>query len=347
MKFIQKIIIVLFLFTFSLEVNAISDSLKIKNLEFRMEQLNNSLEEVRRDELTYQIEKDLIRETYSSNYERTNTVISIVLVVLGILGFLGFKGISTTKKEYEIELNKLRKIEAEFNLKAKSFDDVTTKFNTEIKEITRINEEQNNKIKFLELKEKVSKLIEENRFTTALEYVNAGLEINSEDITLHNSKSCILIRLNQLNEALTSLEIAMKIDENDNTTIVNIVECLHFLNEIDRANEIIQLHKKVIENKAEGGLVHLLKLLDLYHNYSSSEMKGFIRELVNIHDMDSKKNRLRGWQLDEAIYFATYQPETVQRMVLLNSLWYFKGDITGAELFNRINIIVKNDTEEI
>ena len=74
--------------------NCIQD---IRVTEFRLKRQENN-------EQNYKLEKDLLKETYSNNYERINIVITIILGVIGILGYLGIRDISSIKKEYEKEL---------------------------------------------------------------------------------------------------------------------------------------------------------------------------------------------------------------------------------------------------
>jgi hypothetical protein len=51
--------------------------------------LERSVKEVRRDQLNYKIERDLLKETNSSNIQTINIVIAIVLSIFSVLGFLG------------------------------------------------------------------------------------------------------------------------------------------------------------------------------------------------------------------------------------------------------------------
>ena len=65
--------------------------------------LEDQFKEIRRDELNYQIEKDLLKETYSSNLQTLNLVLTIVLGLFSIIGFLGIRDIHP--KLFGMELN--------------------------------------------------------------------------------------------------------------------------------------------------------------------------------------------------------------------------------------------------
>ena len=84
------------LFFVCLTNNVFADTLtinrKLEDLEFRLKRIEGN-------EQNYKLEKDLLKETYSNNYERINFFITIALGLIGILGFLGIRDISSIKKE--------------------------------------------------------------------------------------------------------------------------------------------------------------------------------------------------------------------------------------------------------
>ena len=75
-----------------------NDSAEIAINKRAIEFLQNDIKEVRRDQLNYQIEKNLLKEAYSSNYTTIQIIISIILGIFAILGYLGIKSITSLKK---------------------------------------------------------------------------------------------------------------------------------------------------------------------------------------------------------------------------------------------------------
>src|SRR5688572_24563921 len=65
-------------------------------LPAELARLKEQLSEVRRDQLTYQIERDLLKEAYSSNLETVNLAITLGLALLAVLGFAGVRSIGAT-----------------------------------------------------------------------------------------------------------------------------------------------------------------------------------------------------------------------------------------------------------
>lgn len=111
--------------------------------------LESNLKSVEKNQLNYKIEKDLLKETYSNNFERVNTVITIILGIVGLFGFFGIRDIGSIKKQYLTELEKLKTLQNDFTLKAAEFENEKVKFDSEINKIVLENQQQNSKIKLL------------------------------------------------------------------------------------------------------------------------------------------------------------------------------------------------------
>src|SRR5437764_14025284 len=61
----------------------------------QLRRLADAVTEVRRDQLNYQIERDLLKETYGSNLQTINLVLTIVLGAFAVIGYLGVRSIGT------------------------------------------------------------------------------------------------------------------------------------------------------------------------------------------------------------------------------------------------------------
>lgn len=314
------------------------DSADKENLLFKIEQLENQVKEIRRDELNYQIEKDLLKESYTNNYSSISLIITIVLGFIGIFGYLGIRDISSIKKEYEKELSALRQIQGEFNSKVSQLDIEKKKFDDEIKSIIKENEEQSRKIKFIELKEKIHTLLKENNLLSALEFANAALDISPNDALVLNQKGRILCRLNKVNDALQVYEKSLAENPNDNSTKLNTAECLYFAKEVEKAKKMIAENKSLFESKDNGGLLLLFEIFDLFYAGNKEELIKKAKGLADETDLKSMKKRMDGWDLKEALYFAIYQSDTELKEILKNLLWFLDGQITGETLYQRLKI---------
>jgi tetratricopeptide (TPR) repeat protein len=330
MKYFFTILMFLFFVNYS-NADTIVINRKLQNLE-------NDIKRIEANQINYKVEKDLLKETYSNNYEKINFFITFVLGLVGIFGFLGLKDISSIKKEYEAELHKLRLIQGEFDLKSKSFDTDKKKFEEELKSIITENEEQSRKIKFIELKEKVKTLIKDNSIATALEFVNVALSIEENDKSLLNQKGMILCRLNQIPEAVAVFKKAHLGNPEDELTLANFVECLFFAKQIEEAKKIISNYKNLFEKKEDGKLLELFNVIDFYVLNKKEELLAVVKGSVNINDLKGKYKYFEHWDLHEAIHFIHFEPESELKKIVKNLFWFYDAQINGESLLKRLDI---------
>ena len=60
-----------------------------------LNRLNDALAEVRRDQLNYKIERDLLKNAYTSSFQTINLVLTMILGAFAVLGYLGLRGLGT------------------------------------------------------------------------------------------------------------------------------------------------------------------------------------------------------------------------------------------------------------
>lgn len=305
--------------------------LRVKNLEY-------SIYQIQRDQINYKIEKDLLKETYSRNYETINLLITLILGVIGAFAFLGIRDISSIKREYNKELEELRETKKDFEIKSKELEKDKGKFENEIKKIIETNENQNNKIKVLELKEKISKLIEDNKIYEALEYITVALGISPEDSHIYTCQGMVYTRLNQIDKAQNAFEKAVSIDVNNKSWIANLIEFYCLSNNFKKADELINNHKAVYDAKSSTGLGLIKDIFELYYKGDEKGLRDYIIKLIDKNDMESQMQRTKEWKLTEAKFVAVYQPDSPLKTKLQNVIWYLDGQINGNTLINRLGL---------
>lgn len=219
MKF--KILIILtFIITSIFSQNKFKDSI---NNERRLDDIEHIIKRIDNNQLNYKIEKDLLKETYSNNYENINLIVTLILAVMGILGYLGLKDIGGVKKEYMSELSSLKTLKSKFEIKTKELDERKKEFDLEIKSMIEENNKQNQRIKFIELKDKAESYLREDNITSALEFINAALEINPKDVSVIIYKARVLSRLNNFSESIAYYKEAIILKPNDHAPILNLM----------------------------------------------------------------------------------------------------------------------------
>ncbi|CAM3465717.1 type IV pilus biogenesis/stability protein PilW [Aquirufa ecclesiirivi] len=315
--------------------SSIADSTSITR---RFDDIERTVKQIDANQLNYRIEKDLLKETYSNNYEKISLFITLFLGVVGIFGYLGLRDITSIKKEYEKELSNLRQIQSQFNIKSQEFDVEKKKFDEELKSIIKENEEQSRKIKFIELKDKVRSLLNDNQLTPALEFANAALLITNNDVDLLNQKGRILCRLNQIKEAVNAYQIARKTNPTDSGTILNTAECLYFAKDTEGASKLISEHKGLFESTDNGMLLELFNIIELYFKSEKDPLIQLAESYVTFENLKLTGKRMSGWDLTEAIYFIHHQPDSELKTIIQNIIKYWNGQITGENLLTELKI---------
>ena len=312
-----------------------------KKIEILTNEINNAksrTEEIRNGQINYSIEKEVLKETYSANLERLNIMITLGLGIAGLLTFFGIKDVNSIKKDFKMELDAMKALKAEFEVKSQNFDTEKTRFDSEIKKIINQNEEQNQKIKVLELKEKLKKLMDENQNTSAYEYCTVALELSPNDLSLLTNKAILLCRLDNFGEAASIFETVYNTDKSASNA-GNYVESLYFINQVEKARDIMAAHYEYFHEKQ----IHTLKLFEVIEKYFSLDEAGFksyASTLLNFKEPEILKKHIPTWQLNEAIHFIHYQPPSNKKTLCQNILWYFDGSVTAKVVSERNGIVI-------
>lgn len=308
------------------------------DIEYRLYDLEHKVKIIDSNQLNYKIEKDLLKETFSNNYQTINVLITLILGIIAILGYLGIRDIGKIKDKYESELTELKKIKAQFDMKADKIDSHSTKIDEELKSIIKENQKQSNQIKFIEIKEKIQSFFNEGKNTAALEYTNAALTISSTDSYCLNKKGTILVRLNQLPDAITVFEKSIEANPDDNTSKFNYAEALYFSGLIGEAKSFIEASPKIFENKEEGGLLEFFKVIELYHESDLEGLKNIAADYVQYDNMNNKNIRLGSWQMKDALYFSHYLEDNDLKTAFRDIVFFLDGQITGKDLLTRFEL---------
>jgi tetratricopeptide (TPR) repeat protein len=324
------------------------DSLAIKNLESTTEQIQNQLKEVRRDQLNYQLEKDLLKETYSNNYERINLFLTVILGIFGLFSFLGIRDLNSIKKEYREELDKLKDLQLDVDFKSKDFEESKKKYDKEIMEIIKQNEEQSNKLKLIEIKEKIETLYSQKSYERALEYCIVALELSPDDVVFLMRKALIYTKTKRYKEIAPIYHRVIELDPTNSSAIVNLAELYLFQKNEKLSDELVAKHPEMFNKNADGDVLKFFDLIKLFNNGNSQELEKIIVEKIDQKDLLNKKKRMDSWDVSDALTYVHSEPESPQRKLFLNYLWYLDGQLNAQEALERIGVKVEpeNNTKK-
>ena len=91
---IKKIITSVFLLFISFVAEASVKDVTVitsSDVENRLYDLEHKVKIIDNNQLNYKIEKDLLKDTYSNNYETISIVIAIFAAIFGVMAYVGFR----------------------------------------------------------------------------------------------------------------------------------------------------------------------------------------------------------------------------------------------------------------
>ncbi|WP_394747664.1 tetratricopeptide repeat protein [Spongiimicrobium salis] len=254
---------------FTIHLNAQLDSVSLKKLQSEQVDLENKISQIRQNQLNYKIEKDLLKETYTTNYERIQSIITLILGVFTVLGFLGIRSIWNLKKNYETELNEIRTLKAMFENDHEILIDKLDKLDLKIKAIDSINEKQDIALKILDLRERIESLIKSRQYIKALEYITVGLEINPERIGFKQSKAFVLFRLQKYREAIKLHQEILKIEPKNDDSLFDLAELLLIVKDDQEFEQLRNTYKDELDLNPENPKT---VFFDAFYNFNKQNV---------------------------------------------------------------------------
>ncbi|WP_022952479.1 tetratricopeptide repeat protein [Leucothrix mucor] len=330
MEKIINLVIVLVIFSGVAFGNQIDSQTKgVDDILEKVSTLEQQLSEVRRDQLNYSIEKNLLKEAYGSNIQTINLMITVVLATFTVFAFFGIKSIGNIREDFRDELRQLREVRGQSEERLKEIEFQQKRAKEELEKISISNATQDTRLRVLELIEKVSSYIQRNFHHQALEYIEIGLDMDSDNTALLEQKELCLLKLKRFPEALSVLEKILKLDPENDRAALNLCELSLFTGHHDRYLELRNKLKDVISRKEY--LAWFFDAVELYQTNKDKELVGHIRELIDsITDENLKQI---DWGFEEAQHFIVDDNNRDVTSSLLRTLKVLKGKMPASEVF--------------
>ncbi|MEO8589209.1 MAG: hypothetical protein ABI432_07575, partial [Flavobacteriales bacterium] len=312
---------------------------RVKNLEAESAVQQSRIDHLESSGDNYRIEKDLLKETYSNNYERINLFITAILGLFGILGFLGIKDINSIKKDYRAELASLRTLQDEFRAKTLDLESQKKIFSDEIAKLIDENKLQNRRIQLVELKAKAQEALAKND-PSGLDFANLGLGIDENEPQLLSIKGCYLTRSNNLAAALACFnQIMIKHPGTNNAQNIgffNALECLYFMGRIDEAKVLIRENQSAYDIVLGNGIKSILSVFEIYHNTSREGLTKEIRESLLLKQNPELSFKRLDWSLTEAHAVVEKYANGPSQQLLQRFLWCCDGRMSAKEMLDQL-----------
>jgi tetratricopeptide (TPR) repeat protein len=283
---IQFTLVLFFLTTLLFSQN---DSIQMVNLENKVSFLESKIEQTEANQLNYRIEKDLLKETYSNNYSRIQTIITIVLGLISILGFLGINSIINTKKEYENELKEFSGLKIKFESDYNNLKNYQESFDKQINEINSLNQEQDKKLKILDVKEKANINISNGNYLQALEYITIGLELEPKYNNLRHLKALTYFRMQQYEDAIKVNKSILDDEPKNSSSLYDLSELLLITERNDEFIELRENYKTELNVNYDNPRSVYLQALYLYNLDKTKKIIEITDEFVANLEENSRK----------------------------------------------------------
>ena len=311
------------------------DNKDIVSILNRLDRIETNLVETRRDQLNYRIEKDLLKETFSSNYQTINIVLTIVLALFTVVGLLGIRDIGAIKKEYALELEKMNGLRKDFEIKVSKIGEEQEKVKTDYLEIIKTNEEQSRRIQVLELQEKISSLINTKNYQRALEYAILGLDLDPHNLILLYQKALVQGKLNDFEGAIITSTQALKEDPNDKVTITNLLEFYLLTKRIQDYDELYSKNRSWVDQKHDSILTMYFDLLKSFQLGLEKDVDKQVREFLQ--KLPNEQKSYIAWVFEEVRMMLQVQPSSKAKTHLTTFINFISGSITKEQALKNID----------
>jgi len=275
----------------------------LSRAEFRqqIERIEDSLKETRRDQLNYTIEKNLLKEAYASNIETINIVLAVVLGGFSLIGYLGIRDIGALKKDYQTELQALTNVR-------EKFESDVAKIAEEQRAIESINDEQDKRLKILEIQEKVRSLMEQKAFSRALEYISVGLDLDERNIFFFGTKGICLFRLRQYNDAITVYKHWLELEPEAVIPAANLLELYLIVRQFDMAEELEKKFMPAIVEAFGDGFIYFQRSMK-----ALLSGRGSVKKILDEYEekYGGEVNINRRWDYSDALFVINNIKESV------------------------------------
>ena len=343
MKYIIHALIACIFLTVSLCSLAVSErkadvNSEIKQLHVELKNVRHDVEILRRDQINYKIEKDLLKEAYSSNIQTINLVITIVLGVLGVLGYLGIRSVKEIQTDYSVELEKLKTLKTQLESEIESVRSKQKEVEGQVGDLAKTNEEQDRRLKVMELIEKISQLIVSKQWGWALKYVDIALGLDAENTLLLSQKASCHGNQGELMAAIETVKKLLALEPENSSEAMNLLEFLALTNQRTEFEEIYSRYKVAADGAHDGSLIVYLEALLRTMGGDLAAAKEMLQKFVNDQGAEAK-NHLVSWSFNEARTITSKIPAGEQRAIADAMISLFEGKTPPAEFLKVLNAV--------
>lgn len=311
------------------ETETLSDfSRKVEDLGHSIQRNSDDIALIRRDEINYQIERDLLKETYSSKIASTGLIISAVSMAVGLifalLGYLGLKSIGKVKDDYTDELQNVRELRVNLEIEIESLRKKQEKTERQVESLREIQEA---KIRLLEITEKAGSVMNARNYDWALELIKVGLEINAEYSPLVRLFAICNTKLQRYPEAISAYKKLLLLDPGNTNDMLNYAELLVLSKDFEDYEEFCNGCKNIIDETFNGALSIFLNTIVALQKGDLAGAKNAMKPILDSCP-DGLSQKMPGWNFDDTVIEISKMPPGELRDYANKVLGFFSGAIS-------------------
>jgi tetratricopeptide (TPR) repeat protein len=285
----------------------------------QIKRLDDDVKEIRRDQLNYKIERDLLKEAYATNLKTVDVLITVALGVItivgGVLGFLGVRNISLVRKEYNEDLEALRKLKAKFE---EDLEQIKIKQTETKDQFTTLG----NRIHVLELQEKASQFIDAKNYPRPLSYAEVGLTVLPDDPIFLTQKGLCHFKLRDYPLAIQAYELLSKTTNPDFASLAELYLIGHRLDDFDKLSATTPFFYKDPTIDAE--FRNYIAALRAFINKDTKTLQRTIEEYVAL-GASGQSRRVGTWDFEDIRHAIQQYPDTSDKTLFLRYISVLTG----------------------
>ncbi len=311
-----------------------AESARQVDIESDVAKIRDQLTEVRRDQLNYQIERDLLKETYSSNLQTLNLVLALILGAFAALGYLGLRNLGGLRTEFQADLDKFRTAKSELEQQLRVLVQAQTQATSQVEQLRKENEDQDRRLKGLEVREKATDLMSRSNFALALDYLNVGLQVTPNDSVMISHRFRCLLKLGRVTEAIAAGESILEAQPGDRTPILDLAELYLMAARFEDYERLIATYRDVFTQRSPW-MFWYFELLRLLMVKDVPAMKTHLAKLQASASPD-KAGKLLDWGFKEVRAMAAGWSDLAAKGLFLLGVEFLAGEIDGKVFAERL-----------
>jgi tetratricopeptide (TPR) repeat protein len=300
------------------------------DVQREINRLNDALTEVRRDQLNYKIERDLLKNAYTSSFQTINVVLTMILGAFAVLGYLGLRGLGTLRGEFQRELEQFRTARSELDRQLATMQRDQSEAKATVDRLSTESQERDRRLRALEIREKAASQMSAGAFGAALDYLAVGLEFLPGDMTMMRQRASCLAMLGRGSEAVAALEAALQKDPSDATSITDLAEYYLLNGQVAEHNRLVGGHRDVIERRSPL-LFWYFEAISRLHGGDLLALKEHVSRLLAMGPLEAGP-KIPGFSFREARLAFTARKDLVGRDLFLLVLDFLEGRSDGSAL---------------